>query len=117
MHDVALQSEARVRLVQPQRRVPNTQGVMAQMLRSILGMDFNPWMQTTEYVRIGLWIANLLVYGCAIWLYLRPEKAASPRSCALCGSDSDALCVGVHRPDVESKRLNAAPRQAGATRV
>ena len=90
---------------------------MAQMLRSICGMDFNSWMQTTEYVRIGLWIANLLVYGCAIWLYLRPENVTSPRRCALCGSDRDALCVGVHRQDSEGIRLHAAPRQAGAARI
>ena len=59
-----------------------------------LGMDYSPLMQTTEYVRVGLWIANLVIYACAIWLYLQPSTDDAPRACPLCGS-SDVLCVGV----------------------
>ena len=66
-------------------------------------MGFN----TVEFVHLGLLVVNVVVYGCAIWLYLRP--ATTPRRCPLCGSRSDAVCVGMHTParKTEILRLSA----------
>jgi hypothetical protein len=80
-------------------------------------MDFNPWMHTAEYVRVGLWIANAFIFGCAAWLYLRTETHDAPRACPLCGSRSDALCVGVHqaaRPTEFERNSRVAFRRMAA---
>jgi len=54
-------------------------------------------MATREYIRIGLLLANGLVYGGIAWLYLRTPRNTSTRPCPLCGAHADPLCVGVRK--------------------
>jgi len=42
-------------------------------------METGPWTAMVEYVRIGLWIANLVIYGCVIGLYLRRDSGKAWR--------------------------------------
>ena len=55
-------------------------------------------MDAIAYIKIGLGIANALIYAYAIHLYLQPQTAPPPYACPLCGTHTDALCVGLHMP-------------------
>jgi hypothetical protein len=43
------------------------------------GMSSTDWTETVRYLQGALWIANIVIYGYALWLWARPEanEAAS----------------------------------------
>src|SRR5438445_11124488 len=47
------------------------------------GMDTEPWTAVVEYVRIGLWIANAMIYGWCIATYFRPGRRRGRAPAAL----------------------------------
>lgn len=78
-------------------------------------MDFTDWLQTVAGVRVGLWVANLVIYGYAVWLYLQPTHDNGSRTCPLCGSSTDVFCVGVHPKATPTARRQRPAAAAGHT--
>jgi hypothetical protein len=69
-------------------------------------------MEGIEYLRVGLWVVNALIYASAIRLYLRPETPVSSQPCPICGDHTDPFCVGLYTPapaEGQAHRLLTAP--------
>ena len=62
-------------------------------------------MDLIASIRLGLWIANGLIYGYALRLYLRPDRTEQRPVCPLCGTHTDAFCVGVAPLDLSGGSL------------
>ena len=69
-------------------------------------MDLTDWTQTVAHLRLCLWVANVLIYGCVAWRYLRATDTDEPHPCPVCGSRTDIFCTGGH-----SKATPAADRR------
>jgi len=65
-------------------------------------------MQTARYVEIGLWLANVVVYGCGLWLWARPEGTQARSECPLCGTHSDPLCVPARIASKDDERATTS---------
>ncbi len=67
---------------------------------SASGMESTGWTETVRYIHTALWIANVLIYGYAAWLWTHPERPrtvsnAAPRSTVISRTRKTAVVLSL----------------------